>query len=74
MNTRNLNNFLALAKSLHFGKASEVCNVSVSALSRNIRQLEEELGVKAEPGQSTQDALQDKVEDELKRGLLKLLE
>lgn len=46
MNTRNLNNFLALAKSLHFGKASEVCNISVSALSRNIRQLEEELGVR----------------------------
>ncbi|RVU86428.1 HTH-type transcriptional activator IlvY [Leucothrix sargassi] len=45
MNTRNLNNFLALAESLHFGKASDICNISVSTLSRNIRQLEEELGV-----------------------------
>lgn len=46
MNTRNLKNFLALAENLHFGKASEVCNISISALSRHIRQLEEELGVR----------------------------
>lgn len=46
MNTRNLKNFLALAENLHFGKASDVCNISISALSRNIRQLEEELGVR----------------------------
>lgn len=38
------------------------------------RTLQKELGVKAKEGQSTEDALQDKVEDELKRGLLKLLE
>lgn len=46
MNTRHLNNFLALAENLHFGKASDVCNISISALSRHIRQLEEELDVR----------------------------
>ena len=45
MNTRNLSHFLALADTLHFGRASNTCNISISALSRNIRQLEEELGV-----------------------------
>ena len=45
MNTRALNQFLALAQTLHFGRASDVANISLSALSRNIRQLEDELGV-----------------------------
>ncbi len=45
MNTRALKHFLTLADSLHFGRASDACNISISALSRNIRQLEEELGV-----------------------------
>lgn len=45
MNTRALTQFLALARTLHFGRASEACNISLSTLSRNIRQLEEELGV-----------------------------
>ena len=45
MNPRNLNHFLALADTLHFGRASDAVNISVSALSRNIRQLEDELGV-----------------------------
>lgn len=45
MNDRTLKHFLALADSLHFGRASEVCHISISALSRNIRQLEDELGV-----------------------------
>ncbi|GAB3479830.1 HTH-type transcriptional activator IlvY [Marinomonas epiphytica] len=45
MNIRSLKHFLSLAESLHFGRASEECHISVSALSRNIRQLEEELGV-----------------------------
>lgn len=45
MNTRSLNHFLALADSLHFGRASDTCNMSLSALSRSIRQLEEDLGV-----------------------------
>lgn len=45
MNTRTLQHFLALAESLHFGRASDACNISLSALSRNIRQLENELGI-----------------------------
>jgi len=45
MNTRALKHFLALADNLHFGRASDACNISISALSRNIRQLEDELGV-----------------------------
>jgi len=45
MNTRSLKHFLALSDALHFGRASDACNISLSALSRNIRQLEEELGV-----------------------------
>lgn len=44
MNIRNMTHFLALADTLHFGRASDTCNISLSALSRNIRQLEEELG------------------------------
>ncbi|MFI0472420.1 HTH-type transcriptional activator IlvY [Halomonas sp. HMF6819] len=45
MNFKLLKQFLALAETLHFGRASEACFVSVSALSRNIRYLEDELGV-----------------------------
>ncbi len=45
MNTRNLHHFLALAEHLHFGQASSTCHISISALSRHIRQLEDELGV-----------------------------
>lgn len=45
MNPKTLRQFLALTQSLHFGRASEAINVSLSALSRNIRQLEDELGV-----------------------------
>lgn len=45
MNQRSLKHFLALAEHLHFGQASEACHISTSALSRNIQQLEEELGV-----------------------------
>ncbi len=44
MNIRTLKHFMALAETLHFGRASDACNISLSALSRNIRQLEEELG------------------------------
>ncbi|MGH1373333.1 MAG: HTH-type transcriptional activator IlvY [Cellvibrionaceae bacterium] len=43
MNIRTLKHFVALAETLHFGRASDACNISLSALSRNIRQLEEEL-------------------------------
>ncbi|BFM50672.1 HTH-type transcriptional activator IlvY [Marinomonas sp. THO17] len=45
MNSKAIKHFLALAESLHFGRASEECHISISALSRNIRQLEEEVGV-----------------------------
>lgn len=45
MNPRNLSQFLALADDLHFGRASNACHISISALSRNIRSLEQELGV-----------------------------
>lgn len=45
MDIRLLKHFLALAETLHFGKASKLCHVSSSALSRNIKMLETELGV-----------------------------
>lgn len=45
MNIRTLQHFLTLAEHLHFGQASSACHISISALSRNIRQLEDELGV-----------------------------
>ncbi|MBR7889161.1 HTH-type transcriptional activator IlvY [Marinomonas sp. A79] len=45
MNIRVLKQFLALADTLHFGRASDDCHISISALSRNIRHLEDELGV-----------------------------
>jgi len=43
---RLLEQFLALAECLHFGRASEQANVSHSALSRSIRQLEDEVGTR----------------------------
>jgi LysR family positive regulator for ilvC len=45
MDMRPLRHFLALADTLHFGRASDVCHISPSTLSRSIRQLEETLGV-----------------------------
>lgn len=45
MNFKTLKQFLALAETLHFGRASDECYISISALSRNIRHLEDELGV-----------------------------
>ncbi len=42
---RPLKQFLALAESLHFNRASLICHVSPSTLSRSIKQLEEQLGV-----------------------------
>lgn len=45
METKALKLFLALAQTLHFGRASEACHISPSTLSRNIKQLEEEVGV-----------------------------
>ncbi len=45
MDHRALQHFVILTDTLHFGRASELCHVSPSALSRNIRQLESETGV-----------------------------
>jgi LysR family positive regulator for ilvC len=44
MDMRALKQFVTLAECLHFGRASESCHVSPSALSRGIRRLEEETG------------------------------
>ncbi|MBP8925773.1 MAG: HTH-type transcriptional activator IlvY [Pseudomonadales bacterium] len=44
MDIRSLKVFLALAGSLHFGRAATQSNLSASALSRSIRRLEQELG------------------------------
>jgi LysR family positive regulator for ilvC len=44
MDDRSLKQFISLAESLHFGRASEASHVSPSALSRSIRRLESELG------------------------------
>jgi len=44
MDTRSLQQFVNLADSLHFGRASEASHVSPSALSRSIQRLEDEVG------------------------------
>ncbi|MCC7300822.1 MAG: HTH-type transcriptional activator IlvY [Verrucomicrobia bacterium] len=44
MDIRDMNVFLSLAETLHFGKASRACNLSPSALTRSIQRLEEEVG------------------------------
>jgi LysR family transcriptional regulator, positive regulator for ilvC len=45
MDITKLKLFCALANSLHFGRAANACHVSPSTLSRNIKQLEDDLGV-----------------------------
>ena len=45
MDNRSLKQFINLADSLHFGRASEASNVSPSTLSRSITRIEEEVGV-----------------------------
>jgi len=45
MDTRSLKLFVTLCDTLHFGRASEACHISPSALSRAIKQLEDSLGV-----------------------------
>lgn len=42
---KRLDYFLVLAKTLHFARASELCHISAPTLSRNIKQLEDEVGV-----------------------------
>ncbi len=46
MDTRLLRQFVTVAETLHFGRASEACHISPSALSRGIRQLEAAVGVR----------------------------
>ncbi|WP_447554061.1 HTH-type transcriptional activator IlvY [Vreelandella sp. EE22] len=46
MDFRLLKHALALAETLHFGRASELCHTSPSTLSRSIQQLEDELGTR----------------------------
>ena len=41
---RTLKHVIELSETLHFGRAATKANISTSALSRNIRQLEDELG------------------------------
>lgn len=45
MDLRPLRQFLSLADTLHFGRASDACHISPSTLSRTIQQLEHSLGV-----------------------------
>lgn len=44
MEIRELELFLVVADLLHFGRASQICNLSPSALTRTIQRLEDELG------------------------------
>ena len=44
MDNRSLKQFINLADSLHFGRASEASHISPSALSRSIRRLEGDVG------------------------------
>ncbi|GAA3895532.1 HTH-type transcriptional activator IlvY [Halomonas cibimaris] len=43
MDFRTLHHFMLLADTLHFGRASELCHISPSTLSRSIQQLENTL-------------------------------
>ena len=44
METRALQVFLSVAETLNFSRSSEILHLSVSAVSRTVRRLEEELG------------------------------
>jgi LysR family positive regulator for ilvC len=41
-----LKHFLELSRTLHFGRASQACHLSPSALSRSLQRLEDELGAR----------------------------
>ena len=45
LNHHEIKNFLTVAETLHFSRASELCNLSPSALTRSIKRLEHELGM-----------------------------
>ena len=45
MNLRDFKYMIAVAETLHFGKAAERCFVSQPTLSGQLKKLEEELGV-----------------------------
>jgi len=44
MDIRELEVFITVAEQLHFGRASQICNLSPSALTRTVQRLEEQLG------------------------------
>jgi LysR family positive regulator for ilvC len=44
LNLHEIKNFLVLAEKLHFGRASQACNLSPSALTRSIQRLEASVG------------------------------
>lgn len=44
MTFHEISNFLTLAELLHFGRASQACNLSPSALTRSIQRIEESVG------------------------------
>lgn len=46
MEQRTFELFIHLSSTLHFGKTSDACNISPSALSRTIQRLEDEIGTK----------------------------
>jgi DNA-binding transcriptional LysR family regulator len=46
MNTQQLESFVQVAENLNFARAAETLNITQSAVSRQIRSLEEELGTK----------------------------
>lgn len=44
MDTKELQLFITLAETLHFGRTGELCHLSPSAVSRAVQRMEEELG------------------------------